>query len=81
MVHGLFAGRLPHRLSTKVPGLGNATGLIDPYADWMDAAAARDPEIADFVMRTHHFYTSWAQAYHDAGPQAFSRGCGWPPAP
>ena len=70
-----------HRLSTKVPGLGNATGRIDPTADWMSAAARADPEIADFVMRTQHFLTAWAQAYHDAGPQAFAHGCGWPTTP
>ncbi len=70
-----------HRMATKVPGLGNATGLIDPNAAWMTAAAAADPEIADFVHRTLHFYTDWAQAYHDAGPDAFARGCGWATTP
>ena len=70
-----------HRLSTKVPGLGNATGLIAPTADWMAQAAARDPELADFVRRTQSFYRSWAQAYSDAGPGAFARGCGWAPTP
>jgi hypothetical protein len=69
------------RLSTRVPGLGNATGLIAPTAEWMSAAAARDPELADFVRRTQSFYRSWAQAYADAGPTAFPRGCGWTQAP
>lgn len=66
-----------HRLSTRVPGLGNATGLIVPTAEWMTAAAARDPELADFVRRTQSFYRSWAPAYANAGPTAFPRGCGW----
>jgi hypothetical protein len=69
------------RLSTRVPGLGSATGLIEPTAEWMTAAAARDPELADFVRRTQSFYRSWAQAYGDAGPTAFARGCGWPIKP
>jgi hypothetical protein len=69
------------RLSTRVPGLGNANGLIEPGAEWMAAAAARDPELADFVRRTQSFYRSWAQAYSDAGPTAFPRGCGWSAAP
>lgn len=69
------------RLSTRVPGLGNATGLIEPGADWMAEAAQRDPELADFVRRTQSFYRSWAQAYSDAGPTAFPRGCGWSSSP
>ena len=67
-----------HRLSTKVPGLGNAEGLIDSNAPWMLEAARLDPEVADFAERTRHFLSSWAQAYTAAGPQAFPRGCGWP---
>ncbi len=65
------------RLSTRVPGLGSANGLIVPTAEWMTAAAARDPELADFVRRTQDFYRTWAQAYGAAGPTAFPRGCGW----
>lgn len=70
-----------HRLSTRVPGLGSANGLIVPTAEWMTAAAARDPELADFVRRTRDFYRSWAQAYGAAGPTAFPRGCGWTVTP
>lgn len=66
-----------HRLSTRIPGLGNATGLIDLDADWMQQAASQDPEIADFVGRARDFWPSWLEAYRDAGPDYFARGCGW----
>ena len=65
------------RLSTRVPGLGSATGLLDLDAEWMQDAAGRDPELADFVRRAHDFWPSWFQALDDAGPDYFARGCGW----
>jgi hypothetical protein len=66
-----------HRLSTRVPGLGTATGVIDPASPAMQAAAAQDPEIADFVARTQDFWTYWLQEYNAAGSDLFARGCGW----
>ncbi len=66
-----------HRMSTKLPGLGNETGLIDIYGDEMTAAAARDPEIADFVVRADYFWSSWFEAFDAAGDDLFARGCGW----
>lgn len=68
-----------HRLSTKVPGLGNATGLIDPDAVWMQEAADRDPEIADFVARARDFWPTWTAELQGAGSDLYSRGCGWTP--
>jgi len=65
------------RLSTKIPGLGNATGLIDLTSDAMQQAASEDPEIADFVRRAKDFWPSWTEAYEAAGPDYFARGCGW----
>ena len=65
------------RLSTKIPGLGNATGLIDLDSEAMQRAASEDPEIADFVRRAKDFWPSWVQAAEDAGPDYFARGCGW----
>ncbi len=65
------------RLSTKLPGLGNATGLIDIDSEAMQRAASEDPEIADFVRRTRDFWPSWFQAQEDAGWDYFARGCGW----
>jgi hypothetical protein len=66
-----------HRLSTRIPGLGNATGLIDPLSEAMTAAGKADPEIADFVARTQDFWTYWLDAYGAAGDDLFARGCGW----
>lgn len=47
------------RLSTRVPGLGNERGLIDLHAPWMEAAAERDAEVADFLRRARDPYRSW----------------------
>ena len=66
-----------HRLSTRVPGLGNTEGLIDLDAPWMAEAAAKDAEIADFVRRASDFWTTWFDAYLNAGEDFFARGCGW----
>ena len=65
------------RLSTKIPGLGNATGLIDLSSEAMQRAASADPEVADFVRRAEDFWPTWLQALDDAGPDYFARGCGW----
>ncbi len=73
-------GKGVHRLSTRIPGLGNTAGLIDLDAAWMHEAASQDPEIADLVMRTRDFWKYWMQAYQEAGPDAFARGCGWIPS-
>jgi hypothetical protein len=66
-----------HRLSTKIPGLGNETGLIDLSSEAMQRAAAEDSEVADFVRRAEDFWPSWREALGDAGPDYFARGCGW----
>lgn len=47
------------RLSTKVPGLGNETGLIDLDAAWMEEAADEDADVADFLDRAGTPYMSW----------------------
>lgn len=66
-----------HRLSTKIPGLGNATGTIDLSSAAMQHAAERDPEIADFVRRANDFWNTWLEALLAAGSDYFARGCGW----
>jgi len=66
-----------HRLSTRIPGLGNATGLIDPGGAWMQRAAASDPEVADFALRTTDFWGYWLRAGEESGADYFARGCGW----
>jgi hypothetical protein len=65
------------RLSTKVPGLGNETGLIDLSSDAMQKAADEDPEVADFVRRAEDFWPAWREAADEAGTDYYPRGCGW----
>ncbi len=66
-----------NRLSTRVPGLGNATGLLDLDAPWMTAAAAMDPDLADFVTRAKNFWPTWFAEYLAAGDDLYIQGCGW----
>ena len=65
------------RLSTRVPGLGNARGLIDLDAQWMKDDAKKDKDLANFVNRARDFWTAWFQAYSEAGPELYRKGCGW----
>jgi len=65
------------RLSTRLPGLGNATGRIDLDAPWMAQAAAADPLIADFVARAKDFWPTWNAEMKAAGADLMVRGCGW----
>jgi len=65
------------RLSTRVPGLGNAEGLIDLEASWMEAAAQQDADVADFLKRARDFGAWWLKEYTAAGGDPFGPGCGW----
>ncbi len=65
------------RLSLRVPGLGTADGLIDPYGAAMEAAAAGDAQMADFMARTRNFWGTWFEALREAPDDFFARGCGW----
>lgn len=65
------------RLSTKVPGLGNTQGLINPDSHWMRKAAVSDPEIANFARRARDFWPWWIEALATAEPDYFAVGCGW----
>ncbi len=66
-----------HRLSTRVPGLGHGSGRVDLDAASTTAAAAADPEIADFVARAREFWRYWFEEYGAAGDTLYARGCGW----
>lgn len=70
-------GAAVSRLSTRIPGLGTATGRIDPVGDEMARAGESDPEVADFAARTQDFWGYWSEAYDAAGDDMFARGCGW----
>lgn len=65
------------RLSTRVPGLGSETGLIDLDSEAMQQAAEGDPELAEFVRRAKDFWPTYLEAVQEAGPDYYARGCGW----
>ena len=65
------------RLSTRVPGLGSETGLIDLDSDEMKEAAMNDPDVADFALRATDQWRYWAQALSESEEGFFARGCGW----
>ena len=65
------------RLSTRIPGLGNETGRIDPDSEWMQQVAAQDPEVADFALRITDWWKYWFEALGAADEDFFAQGCGW----
>jgi len=52
-------GENVNRLANRVPGLGNETGRIDLYAEWMEVAAAEDEDLADMVHRARDPIITW----------------------
>lgn len=65
------------RLADRIPGLGSPAGLIDPEGAAMKAAAADDPDVADFVARAADFTGAWADEFAAAGDDLWTVGCGW----
>jgi hypothetical protein len=65
------------RLSTRVPGLGGATGRVDPAGPAMAAAAATDADVADFATRARDFWGTWFTELKENGQNIYARGCGW----
>jgi hypothetical protein len=63
-----------NRLSTKVPGLGNATGLIDLYSPCMNEAAEKDKDIAELQKRAKDANRFWMQELIKHSKE-ISRGC------
>ena len=70
-------GPTVNRISTRILGLGNAEGRIDPEAQWMLDAAAQDELIADFVRRASDFWRTWFEELAEAPEGFFATGCGW----
>jgi hypothetical protein len=67
-----------NRLSTKVPGLGNATGRIDPSASWMKEPAKNDKDLNDLLNRIYNpinTYLMQLLLYN----KELSKGCEPPP--
>ncbi len=65
------------RLSTKIPGLGNEEGLIDPSGPWMTEIAADDPEVADFATRAQDFWGTFFDEASNVEGDIYKTGCGW----
>jgi hypothetical protein len=66
------------RLATRVPGLGNAQGLIDLKSTAMLTAAGRDADVADLVRRANKPYKTYFDELA-ANAQAVANGCKPPP--
>ncbi|NLH48301.1 MAG: hypothetical protein GX444_06830 [Myxococcales bacterium] len=64
-----------HRLSTKIPGLGTATGLIDLNGDCLREAARTDAEVADFATRARYPIVSWMAEFLRVGDDMMRLGC------
>ncbi len=69
------------RLSTRVPGLGTATGHVDAQSEAMQAAAATDEDVAELARRMQSFWTSWIREFNAIGAGSendiYGPGCGW----
>jgi hypothetical protein len=66
------------RLSTRIPGLGNAQGLLDLQSSWMLEAAAADEDVADFVHRANNWQQTWLEELAASdGDTMWEVGCGW----
>jgi hypothetical protein len=69
-------GSAASRLSSRIPGLGSPTGWIDPAGEAMGEAAARDPDVADFVRRAEDWAGTWAEEHEAVGESMWEVGCG-----
>lgn len=67
-------GENVNRLATRMPGLGNETGLIDLHAPWMEEAARHDADVADFLRRARDPYVSWLKELLERWPDVVE-GC------
>lgn len=67
-----------HRLSTKVPGLGNSEGRIDIREPWFKAAAKKDPEVGDLFIRLKDPMNTYFQELF-TNFEELEKGCYAPP--
>ena len=66
------------RLSTRVPGLGTASGAIDLDSQAMADAEAADDDVADLAARARDWATTWfAELEASDGDTMWEVGCGW----
>jgi hypothetical protein len=64
-----------HRLSTKIPGLGGADGLINLDSACMQQAADQDADVADFLKRAKSPIRSWIEQFLISGKDMMQLGC------
>lgn len=62
------------RLSTRVPGLGNANGLINKNGAGMLAVASQDADVADMQRRLNKPFSAWFKELAD-NKEAVAQGC------
>lgn len=65
------------RLSSRIPGLGKPDGRVDLNGPGMNAAAAADPDVADFQTRANDWLDTWLAEQKAAGDGMWTTGCGW----
>ena len=65
------------RLSSRIPGLGTSSGLIDLDSSWMTEAAAVDEDVADLLTRARDFWATWVDEFNNTPDDYWERGCGW----
>jgi hypothetical protein len=63
------------RLSTRIPGLGNATGLIDLNGGCLRQAARQDADVADFASRANYPALAWLLELALVGDDMMRVGC------
>ncbi len=75
-------GRNVRRMSTIVPGVGSPEGVIDPFSEGMETAAAANEDVADFHWRAQDFWAAWFIEVRETGTGGgeegiYGEGCGW----
>ncbi len=65
------------RLSSRVPGLGTPSGLIDLEGEAMTEAASTDPDLADLVARARDWHQTWLDELAQSSDEMWVEGCGW----
>lgn len=64
-----------YRLSTKIPGLGNATGLIDLKGECLRKAAKSNADVADFANRARYPVITWVAELATFWEDMMALGC------
>ena len=65
------------RISTRIPGLGTASGQLDINGSVFASAAESDPVLADLHNRANNWMETWSAELDAAGDALWPDGCGW----